>query len=294
MRLKPRDVALNWLAGFAPLRDRLRRIRDRRKPVDLDATVRSTLNRLEVRRQFLGDARIKGAELLEIGSGREFGLGVLLLALGAKRVVNVEIDAHGFILGAKYYRLLVDKAREAGLALEWPPPGLVPVTTHDRVEADPRLLSLHLGRSARSVPEPDSSFDVTFSVAVFEHVRKHDVLPVLRELHRVTRPGGMGYHRIDLVDHYHRRADPFRFLRLSSREYDWMYSNRGSSSNRLRMDDFEALARQAGLADVRFEDIQYHEDEAEFGRWVTSFHPDFRLRDPSILRATSCMLVFKR
>jgi SAM-dependent methyltransferase len=294
MRLEMRDVALNCLAGFAPLRNRLRRIRDRHNPVDLDATVRSTLERLQVRRQFLGDARIKGADLLEIGSGREFGLGLLLLALGARRVVNVEIDAHGFIFEAACYRLLVDKTRDAGLALGWPPRGLVPIDHHDRVEADPRRLSLHLGRSARSVPEPDSSFDATSSAAVFEHVRKHDVLPVLRELHRVTRPAGMGYHRIDLLDHYYRRADPFRLLRLRAREYDWMYSNRGSSSNRFLMDDYEAPARQAGFAEVRFEDIRYHEDEAEFGRWVTSFHPDFRHRDPRMLRATSCVLVLKR
>ena len=294
MRLQARDVALNWLAGFSPLRDRLRRLRDRREPVDLDATVRSTLHRLEVRRQFLGDDRIRGATLLEIGSGRECGLGVLLLALGAKRVVNVEIDAHEFIRDAAFYRLLAGRAREAGLTLDWPPAGLVPIPHRDRVEADPDRLALYLGKSARAVTEPDSSFDITFSVAVFEHVRRHDVLPVFRELHRVTRPGGMGFHRIDLVDHYYRHSDPFRFLRLSAREYGWMYSRRGSSSNRFRMDDFEALARQAGFAGARFEDIQYHENEAEFDRWVASFHPDFRHRDPRLLRATSCMLVLTR
>lgn len=294
MRLQARDVALNCLAGFTPLRGLLRRVPDHREHADYAAAVRYTIERLDVRRRFLGDDRIKGAELLEIGSGREFGLGLLLLALGAKRVINVEIDAYGFILDAAYYRLLVDKAREAGLDLAWPPAGLISHDRDDRVEADPRRLSLHLGKSARTLPEPDAAVDVTFSVAVFEHVRPHDVLPVLCDLHRVTRPGGMGFHRIDLVDHYFRQRDPFRFLRLSARDYDWMYSNRGSSSNRLRMDDFEDLARRAGFTEVRFEDVRYHEDEAEFGRWVASFHPDFRGRDPRMLRATSCMLVLGR
>jgi SAM-dependent methyltransferase len=294
MDLQAREVALNWLAGFAPLRSRLRRLRDRGKAANPEAIVRYTLERLGVRRRFLGDDRIQEAELLEIGSGRECGLALLLLALGAKRVVNVEIDAHGFIFDAAFYRLLVDKAREAGLSIEWPPAGLAPTDRPDRVAADPGRLTLYLDESARSMREPDSSFDTTFSVAVFEHVRKHDVLPVLSELRRVTRPGGMGFHRIDLVDHYYRRADPFRLLRLSAREYDLMYSNRGSSSNRFRMDDYEALARRAGFAGVRFEDVQYYEDEAAFGRWVPSFHPDFRHREPGMLRATSCMMVLSR
>ncbi len=294
MNLQAREVALNWLAGFAPVRNRLRRVRDRQEPVDLMATARATLDRLEVRRRFLGDDRIKGAELLEIGSGREFGLGILLLALGARRVVNVEIDAHGFRFDEAFYRQLVSEAQKTGLAIAWPPAGLIPSGEKGRVAPDPNRLTLNLGKSASSVREPDASFDVTFSVAVFEHVRRHEVLPVLRELHRVTRPGGVGYHRIDLADHYYRHDDPFRFLRLSAREYDWMYSNRGSSSNRFRIDDFEPLARQAGFAEVRFEEIVDHPDQVEFDRWRASFHPDFRHRDPRLLRAISCMMVLQR
>jgi SAM-dependent methyltransferase len=42
------------------------------------------------------------------------------------------------------------------------------------------------------IPFPDASFDVVYSSNVLEHVR--DLPPMLAELRRVTRPGGIGIH----------------------------------------------------------------------------------------------------
>ena len=93
---------------------------------------------------------------------------------------------------------------------------------------------------------------------------------------------------------YTRFTEPFRFLRYSEAEYRWMYGNRGSSSNRLRVEDFERIFREAGFVEVRFEDVHRYEDAAQFARWEREFHPDFRGRDPEQLRAQDCLLVIRR
>ncbi|MDM7916531.1 MAG: methyltransferase domain-containing protein [Candidatus Eisenbacteria bacterium] len=270
-------------------------MRNARRPPRDDAKVaREALGRLQVRREFIGDSRIEGATLLEIGSGREFSLALLLLALGARRVINVEIDPFGFIDDASYYRVLVAAAREEGLPIDWPPAGLIEEPGGSRVRPNPARIALHIGRSAATIPEPDGSVDVTFSVAVLEHVSA-DAMPfVASELCRLTRPGGVGYHRVDLADHYSRRTEPFRMLQYSPREYRWMYGRRGSSSNRLRMDDIVSIYRSAGFSKVGVEDVRRFADVERFDCWVSRFHPDFRDGDRDMLRTLEFMLVLER
>ena len=290
LRTESKQVLLNCLAATPALR-LLRRARDVGKRLDNDAVVTYMLDRLRVRRDFMNDERIAEATMLEIGSGREFGLALLLLAVGARRVVNVEIDPYGFRCDAPLYRLLVDRAAAEGLPLSWPPAGLV--VDGDRVRPDPERITLHLGRSAAAIPEPDASFDLTFSISVLQHVRRDDVAPVARELLRLTRPGGMGFHRVDLVDLYHKRTEPFRHLCYAPEQYERMYSRRGTYSNRFRTDDFERIFREAGFREIDFEDVRKEEAE-RFARWRPSFHEEFRNKDPEILRTTICMLVATR
>jgi SAM-dependent methyltransferase len=288
MSIDPRELAINLLAAFPPLRAALRRIRDRDRAVDHEAIVQVALDSLATRERFFG-SRLQDADVLEIGSGRSVCLALLLLARGARRVVNVEIDPYGVCLDPALYRLLVRRAGERGVAMSWPPLGLQSVDG-ERVEPDPSCFTLYLGRSAEHVPEADESFDITISLAVLEHVLPEAMPEVARELRRLTRRGGGGWHRVDLVDHFHRHDEPFRFLRWSERAYRWMYSNRGSASNRFRLSDLERIYRDAGF-DVSFEDVQRFEDVERFERWRAEFHPDFRDRDPDELRALQCMLV---
>jgi SAM-dependent methyltransferase len=292
--METKEMLLNLLARSERVRNPLRRIRGVGRALDIESLAASTLDRLRVRREFIGDDRIRDAVLLEIGSGRNCGLAVLLLSLGARRLVNVEVDSYGFIARADFYRRLAELAAEQGLPISWPPRGILVDPDGRTIRHDPELITLHLGRSAESVPEPDGSIDLSFSVAVLEHVRREAMAPVARELHRLTRRGGIGYHRVDLVDHYTRNERPFRFLNFSERQYQRMFGNRGSSSNRMRMDEIEQTYRNAGFAGVWSEDIQRYPDKALFMRWQRDFHEDFRNRDPESLRAISFMLVARK
>jgi SAM-dependent methyltransferase len=294
MHLEPRDLVLNVLAACAPVRDSLRRLRDRRLHPDYPKLVDVALASLEARRRLFGDERLLGANILEIGSGLSVCLALLFVASGARRVVNVEIDRFGFIDDTRLYRLLVDRAARAGVPISWPPAGLLEAPEGGRIRLDPSRVALYLGRSATSIPEPDASIDLALSLAVLEHVRPQDMAPVAREMFRLMRPGAIGCHRIDLVDHYTRNTEPFRFLRFSETEYRWMYANRGSSSNRFRIDDFERIFRAAGFREVRFDEVHYFDDGPRFADWEKAFHPDFRGRPRDVMLALDCLMTVAR
>jgi hypothetical protein len=72
-----------------------------------------------------------------------------------------------------------------------------------------------------------------------------------------------------------------------------MYSNRGSGSNRLRLDDFKRIYEDAGFA-VAFEEVVAYPDAAQFRRWASRFHRDYASRDMDMLRALECMLVLRK
>lgn len=294
MRVRAKQVLLNIVAATPALRA-VRRLRDQIRPSnDVDATVQGILDRLRVRREKIGDERIRGGDLLEIGSGVEFGLALLLVHLGARRVVNVEIDPHDFVWRSALYRLLVERARRStpSLDLGWPPEGLIEEPGGKVVRPDPAKITLHLGRSAASMPEQDESFDVTFSVSVLQHIRRKDLPRVASELYRLTRPGGVGYHRIDLRDL--ESPEPFGHLQYTEKEYLLMYGNRRAYTNRFRMDDLRAIFQRAGFPEVRFEDIKLYEDEERFDKMRPFLAEEFRKKDRAMLLARSCMLVLRR
>ncbi len=294
MGVRPRDVLLNGAARFSSLRSSLRKVRDRGKEWDDDRRIKRCLEYVETRREFFTDERIQEATILEVGSGMHVGLATLLLACGAKKLINIEIDADYFHDEAGFYEKLCRRAQEDGIPVSWPPRGLRLSADGSRVEPDPQYFELHLGENAARVRPPAGSIDITFSVAVFEHVRTADMSTVARSLFEMTKPGGVGYHRVDLADHYFRKSNPFRFLENSPMEYSLMYSNRGSSSNRLRMDDIERIFRDAGWEDVTYSDVVKFPDVEQFETFRRRFHPDFRDRDPEMLRATSVMLCLRR
>ena len=96
---------------------------------------------------------------------------------------------------------------------------------------------------ARGLPFPNGSFDLVLSGGLLEHFR--DPLPVLTEMTRVLRPGGLLY--ADIVP---RKVSLYR----------WAERDRMARSEQLQEGIFEsdlpkgrwaALAREAGLASVR-------------------------------------------
>lgn len=97
---------------------------------------------------------------------------------------------------------------------------------------------------------PDSSVDVVFSNSVLEHVPGPVIAALMTESRRVLKPGGIALHSVNCGDHYayfDKRVTQIHYLRHGPAAW-WLWNNDLQYQNRLRANDFLAMARDAGLA----------------------------------------------
>lgn len=96
---------------------------------------------------------------------------------------------------------------------------------------------------------PDASVDVVFSNSVLEHVPGPVIKALMGETRRVLRVGGIALHSVNCGDHYayfDRRVTQINYLRHGAASW-WMWNNNLQYQNRLRADDFVAMAREVGF-----------------------------------------------
>ena len=99
----------------------------------------------------------------------------------------------------------------------------------------------HAPGDAAQTGFPPGSFDLYFSVNVFEHIPESAIKAMLGEAHRILRKGGLTYHHIGLHDHS-ANIDPgvtyVNFLKYNDLTWKVLGQNRVQYHNRLRYSDF--------------------------------------------------------
>jgi SAM-dependent methyltransferase len=177
-------------------------------------------------------AQVRDATIVDLGSGslNPFVFGFLFLLFGARRAYAIDLEPPQDLpravraLAAAASWMLTDPTRIAG---------------HHAVDRDAvwrRLEGFDLARLAAGDPAgiddqrlvdrresiydlslADGEADIVSTVSLLEHLdRVDDALDVLR---RVTRPGGVGHHIVDFIDHrlYGGEVDrPLAFLTIDS------------------------------------------------------------------------------
>jgi SAM-dependent methyltransferase len=102
---------------------------------------------------------------------------------------------------------------------------------------------------ARSTGLADGHIDLAHSTDTLEHIPPTDIPPILAEVHRVLRPGGIASFRIDYQDHFSYfddRRGRFDFLRSSPSW--WRLANPALHyQNRLRHPDYLEMIAASGL-----------------------------------------------
>ncbi|HMC65445.1 MAG TPA: methyltransferase domain-containing protein [Gemmataceae bacterium] len=193
-------------------------------------------------------ASLRGIRILELGPGRDFTPALILAGYGADvTLADLYLERWDPHYHPAFYRAVRDEVRRS--RPEWPLDALDEVIARGDHWAGPiRTLRRSLERLSGI---PDDSFDLTISNAVFEHL--YDVPQALRELYRVTRPGGIGIHQIDYRDH-NNYSRPLEFLTLPRYKLgrDREATRRG---NRFRHHEFADMFRSAG-----FEIAELHPD----------------------------------
>lgn len=191
------------------------------------------------------------ARAYEFGAGWELGVALSLYMLGTPRQVVVDLRP---LLNLELLNDAMAKLNDLAALIQGPGAGLLrplpPRPIRGREDLERRLGITYLApRDARATGLPGGSFDLISSSQVLEHIPPPDLVPILTECRRLLSPGGVLALEIDLHDHFHYfdvSIGPYNFLRFSPGA--WRLINSGLHyQNRLRLPDYLAAVRQAGL-----------------------------------------------
>lgn len=176
---------------------------------------------------------------LELGPARMVARAPVAAALGLGPIFYLDVEDDSPQEVEPYLRA-AELARAEGLS----PPDLSGARSPREVleRCGAQLL---IGGPEQLAPLADGSLDLISSTAVFEHVRRDAVPPLLAALRRVMAPDGLQLHAIDLHDHLGGGRVHLRFPA-------WFWEGRaiarsGIYTNRLGTTAWIEAFRQAGL-----------------------------------------------
>lgn len=196
---------------------------------------------------------LQGKLVMVFGYGGRFDIGLGLLKEGAGHVVLCDKyappdEAHNlqaFAKDEKYFTVENGKLR--------PRPERMTL-----LQADIRDDAVCRGL------EP---FDLVISNSVYEHL--DDVEGITQSLSRLTRPGGLHIHFVDLRDHFFKY--PFEMLRFSERTWrTWL--NPSSNHNRYRLWNYRSVF-ETNFKNVEIDVLE--RNEAEFRKLQPHIRPEF-------------------
>jgi SAM-dependent methyltransferase len=202
------------------------------------------------------DVQVRGAVLVEVGTGWFPVLPLCFVLAGAQTCHTFDVERH---LDPKLTRRAVARLRvhlsriadAAGAELD------EVRARYEVVSAAPAVMTA-LERAGVCYQAPADaartglaprSVDAVFSNSVLEHVPDGEIAEVLRESARILRRGGVSLHSVNCGDHYayfDRSITPINYLKFSDRQWR-MWNNRLLYQNRLRPVDFLQIAEAAGL-----------------------------------------------
>lgn len=232
----------------------------------IDARLDVHLNRFSRRRYFdllqpildrVPPSDLEGRTVVDLGAGslNPFAFGFMLLMLGARRAYAVDLDGVQDVeralraLATAAGWLLVDPGRVTGRHsiearsvldnLDGFDLQQLAAGSPGGVAAD-RLI--YLQESIETLSLEDGEADVVSSVSLLEHV--DDIQGIVDSLWRITKPGGLGFHVVDFVDHrlYGGQVkSPFDFLTIASSD------SVVHGCNRVRRGQLRALFERRGF-----------------------------------------------
>lgn len=179
-----------------------------------------------------GLRNIRGTTLLELGPGDSISTAIIAASHGAQAVL---VDAGPYVRTdiSPYFDLV-----HALAALGLSPPDLSDCLTINDIltkcQACYHTEGLHSLGKLQS-----ASFDLIFSQAVLEHVRKKDFLATISQCCRLLKSDGICSHEVDLRDHLDAGLNNLRFS-----EQVWesdLFVNSGFYTNRIRYSEMLTL-----------------------------------------------------
>jgi hypothetical protein len=201
--------------------------------------------------------------VLEIGTGWDLDVALLMSLAGVRQVITADIIRHvRFAQVCKSLRLfeplLPDIAarthRDVSLIkADWErlmtAPSLQRLCEYGRIH--------YLAPVSASYQEIENeSVDICYSTAVFEHIPLSGIQNILNATGQKLRRGGVSSHIIDIKDHfaYFQKGLPYNnFLRYSKQTWEWWADNPMSYLNRLSPAEWRNVFLETGYDVVVFQ-----------------------------------------
>jgi len=198
---------------------------------------------------------VRGKVIFELGPGPDLGIGLILLAMGAKKYIA--LDVHPLLEQTPniFYSKLLDKIK-----MEFPDADINNLRDElSNCLSDKGERLRHMVDPSFSLLNIQDKVDIVFSQSAFEHF--DDVPRVISELGSVLKAEGSLIALIDLKTHtrWIRDRDPLNIYRYS----DWYYNTfkfKGSP-NRLRSFEYVELILKNRWSDVKVEHIRTLDSE---------------------------------
>lgn len=240
---------------------------------------------------------LAGRRVLVIGVGSTFGFALLLLALGARRVVcidpflrDTEREAEERFADHLVGTIAWPGARARAAAhlararsARWPRNFLVDgdAIRFHQVPLEPEGGAL----------DADGPFDLILSNAVLEHLQDIDV--AMRRFKQLLAPGGGMAHAFGFMSHsLFERIHSQHYLTFSPRMWRLMTSN-GSPPNRASLSHFRRAVNGAGLTGATFEVLQrYSPEETDYA--MRHAHPAVAADNADDMSAFQVVLAMRR
>lgn len=199
---------------------------------------------------------LRGAHVLELGTGWDPAIALYLAGLGAKVTT---MDVRRNLVSSRYGRQrlagMFERIRSEALCFESAQIAAIQSYAEGRIEVEDLLRELGITYLA-PVPDtslvtmPPQSFDLVFSIAVFEHVPPRDLSDLMKGHDHVLKPQGLAYHDIGNGDHStstDSSVSCVNFLKYDGPMWRWLGENYIAYHNRLRRSDFDRLFADYGF-----------------------------------------------
>jgi SAM-dependent methyltransferase len=231
--------------------------------------------------------RLRDKVVLELGPGPDLGIGLIILAMGAKKYVA--FDSHPLAAAApfnfydKLFVVLSERIKD--IRRDYLKEQLEK-TYHN----DPENLAYIVDKGF-NISGLKEKPDLVFSQATFEHFS--NVKKSLAELSQIAAPGCLLISEIDLKTHtsWIRDRDPLNIYRYGKRF--WRTFRFNGSPNRVRTFEYKKILENNHWRDVRIEPLTVLEDH-----YVEKVKPtldrEFRPLDTAEMRNLSVMLMARK
>jgi SAM-dependent methyltransferase len=256
-------LAINTCKALVPFHQQLREWKNSRAwngdRSDARETIEQGLLQIEwLKTQF----DLREASTLEVGTGWEPRIPMLLSLAGARRVYTCDLNRLCAVSTLKATLESVRKNKDlitGRLGLSGPDfDRALGVDAGAGVEKalDQMRITYLAPCDCRHVPLPDASLDVVTSRAVLEHIPPDVIHGIYVDAFRLLRPGGVMCHIIDNSDHWQhvdRSLSRVNFLKYPDWLFRWTHINGLDYQNRLRHSEHVALMTGTGFEIVREE-----------------------------------------